>query len=145
MVMGLLFRGSICYFFERRNYLEAIVAVILYIVGFILDWLFGDEDAEGERTGGAIDAVWNGVKTVGSGVVDWFSDPEVEGSTKLAVGLAGAYMLAPDATSNAVEAAGESIGSFTSSIGGGIVDVAKQIPWYIWLGVGLLAFALLGD
>lgn len=125
--------------------LEIIGMVILWLV----DFFFGQEDDEGNREGGLISTLWSATKDTGSAIVDWLSDDEVSGMTKIATVLGTGYLLAPDTTSRVVEDATDSaayvLTTTGEATGSAISSVFDSIPPWAWIAGAIGLFIILDD
>lgn len=119
---------------------------ICSLFSWIIDAFFGEANAEGIREGGLISNTWEGVKSIGGGIVDWFADEDVSTSSKLLAAAGAGYLLAPDAMTKALTGVADTIGGAATSIGSGILAIFGKIPWYVWAaGAALIYFTFSDD
>lgn len=117
------------------------------IFSFIFSFLFGEENSDGTRDGGLITNIWDGAKSIGSGVLDWFKSDDVGIGTKAAALLGGAYLIAPDTTtkvvSNAVDGVTGTVGNAAGSVATTVWGFIKK-NWMLIAG-GIALYLILSD
>lgn len=117
------------------------------IFGFIFEFLFGSENSDGEREGGLVMNLWDGAKSVGSGILDFFSSDKYSIGEKATVGLGAAYLLAPDATSKVVSNAVDGITNTATNVGSSVMGTVGTFIKNYWLYIlgGFIAYKLITD
>lgn len=120
---------------------------IFSIFSTIFSFFFGEENSDGERDGGLVGSLWDGAKSVGGGIYDWFASDEVSLGTKATAALGAAYLLAPDATTKVISNAADGIANTAGNVAGSTVSVAAGFlsKWWPYLLLGLGVYLLVSD